>query len=105
MPCYQVVEVSVEFKVESVERLKKTLERLGHSFSVLGSQIKTFIGQKEFTFDLDREKLTFDNSFESKEVINQIKRKYSELALEEVAKKRRWILKNKGENKFAFIKY
>ena len=103
MPCYQIVTVSVEFKVESAERLKKALEKLGFNVDEYKGQIDADSRKGFFRFDLNKGKINFERGLESR--VNEIKREYSKVTLEEIAKKKKWLLKSKGANKFQMVKY
>jgi len=103
MPCYQIVTVSVEFKVESAERLKKALEKLGFNVDEYKGQIDADSRKGFFRFDLNKGKINFERGLESR--VNEIKREYSKATLEEIAKKKKWLLKSKGANKFQMVKY
>ena len=103
MPCYRIVVVSVEFKVESAERLKKALEKLGFNVDEYKGQIDADSRKGFFRFDLNKEKINFERGLESR--VNEIKREYSKVTLEEIAKKKKWLLKSKGANKFQMVKY
>lgn len=100
MPCYEVNTMSVEFKAKYKSILVQTLTSLGFKLSVNNNKIYT----SNFTFDLDKQKVKFPSGYQNQ--INGIKQKYSQIVLEQVAKKRRWILKNKGvAGEFQLIKY
>ena len=103
MPCYQIVTVSVEFKVESAERLKKALEKLGFNVDEYKGQIDADSRKGFFRFDLNKGKINFERGLESR--VNEIKREYSKVTLEEIVKKKKWLLKSKGANKFQMVKY
>ena len=103
MPCYRIVVVSVEFKVESAEKLKKALERLGFNVEEYKGQIDADSRKGYFKFDLAQGKINFERGGER--VVNEIKREYSKVSLEELTKKNKWFLKTKSENKFQVVKY
>ena len=106
MPCYQVVTVSVEFKVESKERLEKALQQLGYDVRTYNNVLSVYKLGYNFEINLEKEKINFQKgNWKASEKINEIKREYSKVSLEEIAKKKKWILKNKGANKFQMIKY
>jgi len=103
MPCYQIVLVSVKFKVGSADRLKKALERLGFRISENWGVLNAEGPKGNFGFDLNQDKVDFERGLSSE--INEIKQEYSKVSLEEIAKKKKWFLKEKGTNKFAMVKY
>ena len=100
MPCYEINTMSVEFKAKHKAILLLALKKLGYQTRENNQeQIITNI----FSFNLKTQKVSYPRGYENQ--INQIKRAYSQIVLEQVAKKRRWILKNKAENEFQLIKY
>jgi len=103
MPCYRIVVVSVEFKVESAEKLKKALSRLGFEVREYKGNLNAADRNSVFDFDLVQGKINFQRGLEGR--VNKIKREYSKVSLEELAKKNKWFLKTKAENKFQVVKY
>jgi len=103
MPCYRIVVVSVEFKVESAEKLKKALSKLGFEVKEYKGQIDANGRIGNFRFDLNCGTIMFKKGLEGR--VNEIKREYSKVSLEELTKKNKWFLKNKGTNKFQVVKY
>jgi len=100
MPCYEVNIMSVEFKAKYKEVLILALKKLGYQARENNQgQVITNV----FTFDLNRQKVEYPEGYTS--AMNEIKRKYSEIVLEQVAKKRRWVLKREAESNFQLIKY
>jgi hypothetical protein len=92
--------MSVEFKAKYKEILILALKKLGYQARENNyGEVITNV----FTFDLQRQKVSFPAGYTA--AMNEIKRKYSEIVLEQVAKKRRWILKNKAGGNFQLIKY
>lgn len=107
MPCYQIRLVSISFKVGNIDLLKKALEKMnvqvvrqdenGISFnqaynqftiSFLNSKINSNVGEKELT-----------------SISNSIKRAYSEVVIDEVAKKQRWIKRKMGPNQYQLQRF
>jgi len=103
MPCYRIVTVSVEFKVESAERLKKALKRLGFYVEEYKGQIDANNRMGYFRFDLNQGKIKFERGLESR--VNEIKREYSKVSLEELTKKNKWFLKERKKNIYDVVKY
>jgi len=103
MPCYRIVVVSVEFKVESAEKLKKALERLGFEVREYKGNLNAADRRGVFDFDLNKGKINFQRGLEGR--VNEIKREYSKVSLEEITKKNKWFLKTKASNKFQVVKY
>uniref|UniRef100_A0A6M3LC79 Uncharacterized protein n=1 Tax=viral metagenome TaxID=1070528 RepID=A0A6M3LC79_9ZZZZ len=103
MPCYRIVVVSVEFKVESAERLKKALERLGFEVRKYKGNLNAADRRGVFDFDLEKGKINFQRGLEGR--VNEIKREYSKVSLEEITKKKKWFLKEKKKNIYDVVKY
>jgi len=81
MPCYEVNRVSVEFKAENEELLKRAANSLEMAFSRCGARIT--IGGRVF----------IENgiaSSRSQDLINQLKRAYSQEVVKAAAKSRGW---------------
>ena len=99
MPCYEINLMTVEFKAKYKEILILALKKLGYEPSELNKKVYA----ANFTFDLQNQKVSFPKGFTNP--MNEIKRKYSEIVLEQVAKKRRWVLKRQSEGNFQMLKY
>ena len=100
MPCYEVNLMTVEFKAKYKEILILALKKLGYQARENGrGEVITNV----FTFDLQNQKVSFPKGFTNP--MNEIKRKYSEIVLEQVAKKRRWVLKRQSEKNYQLLKY
>jgi hypothetical protein len=98
--------MNVEFKAASRERLLKALTVADLQYTeAKNGTIEVRIGSaaSAIVFDLQREKATLINNKDFT-TLNKIKRTYSELTLEEVAKKKRWALRKQGENKFMMVR-
>jgi len=92
MPCWEVNTLSVEFSGRSEELLRAMgAEKVRAGIWRLGS-IKIDTNQGTITG-------------RSQELINQVKRKYSEAAVMKAAKVNRWSVTKKGQRKFQAIKY
>ncbi|HUU89380.1 MAG TPA: hypothetical protein VMX17_16730 [Candidatus Glassbacteria bacterium] len=101
MPCYQISIVSVELKMRNKELLLQTLADLRISYRDLGDVVRTS-SYLNITFYLDEGMVELPETSQS--TYNRIKQRYSQKAIEIVAKKRRWILKQNG-NKLTATKY
>lgn len=104
MPCWEVNTMSVEFSVKSITYLKLALEELGHNFVVQGDKIMMGSGSSRITIDLVEANATLGSRYQS--TLNEIKRKYSEVVIKGVAKKKRWIIKEQQDaNKFKLKRF
>ena len=105
MPCYEVRTVSVEFKIKNIDLLKKAIEKVEYKIISTYQDGSIHVQNKDYRdlFISTTNSLIQSKSFSEKElttISNQIKRAYSELVIEEVAKKQKWIKKNMGSGQF-----
>jgi len=109
MPCDQIREISVEFKVDNLELLKKAVEKLGYTHQLVGQTL--LINNKwnvVAEVDLQGGEISsrnFTNARTLTEFSYKVKRTYSEMVIDEVAKKNRWIKRQLSEGKFQLAKY
>jgi len=105
MPCYEVNTMSIEFKAKYKKVLVEALKRSGlnpREYESRSGGHSIYAG--DLIFRLDEQKVTFQEDQQVK--LNEIRRKYSEVVLEQVAKKRRRLLKkSKAEGNFQLVKY
>lgn len=99
MPCYEVKLMSVEFKAKNLEVLKTSLKELGINFY----ERNGILSWGSFKIDTNSQMVSAPQGYENN--INQIKMKYSEKILEQVALKKKWLFKKLQDNKFQMIKY
>lgn len=112
MPCYEVRTVSVEFKVENIDLLKKAIENAGWRIDQMYKDVSINITDKEtswrhVTISLQGGQMS-STSMEGKNLssfCNQLKRSYSEVVIDEVAKKQHWIKKKLGENRYQLQRF
>lgn len=97
MPCYTVNLVSVEFQAKHIDLLESAAKSLGWSYQVYGNQVN--IGTVQI--DLKRGIAT---SY-SQSSINKLKQEYSMQAVQLAAKKQKWFIKKKTENKVELRRY
>lgn len=110
MPCYQVITSSVEFKIGNFAFIKKAIEKLGYKMTGMSeiesylsfrddsyNQISINLKTQKITGQLDQEKLS--------SIANTIKRSYSEVVLDEIAKRQHWIKKNLGNNSYQLQRF
>lgn len=101
MPCYTVQLTSVVFKAKYRRVLDVALKRLGWGRHWNADMTRVTIG--DITIDLERQEATVPRN--GQDVLNQIKQEYSAVVLEQVAKKKRWVLKKESANKAILRRY
>lgn len=94
MPCWQVQSMSVQFRAEHADLLKKTLDNLGWHYRYDEKSKKLSINPHS---DWDRIDIDLVNGVAKlrervQGKLNELKRAYSATALEVVADKRNWKL-------------
>jgi hypothetical protein len=106
MPCYEVRTVQVEFKAGSREYLLKALEQTGieHTWN---KETNIIYGGgnygKLWAINLDKQTATVEQGYEAE--LNKVRRAYSEAVVNEVARKKKWLVKKAAENKIQLKRY
>lgn len=100
MPCWEVNLISVEFKAKNIEHLKKALDNLGYRYRVVGD---TVVVERLGVIRLTQGRVDIERSDQGK--LNALKREYSKVTIEQVAKAKRWSVRPKGQYKFQLAKY
>ena len=98
MACYQVNLVSVEFKAKNKKHLENALKSLNipHNWN---KEVVYLSGSQYI--DTENNKAKVNDYFD----INKLKRAYSIQAVSEMARKKRWIVKQTGNRKIQVKKY
>jgi len=99
MPCYEVRMMTVEFKAENRELLKKALDSLGWNITENEESIHT----DRFTINLKTQKVTVESS--NMYYVNELKKQYSLEAIKKVTSLKKWTLQTKGQNKYQAVRY
>lgn len=100
MPCYQMNLINVEFIAKNEAFLIKALESLGLSYDREGAFIINISG---IVIDLEGQRVQAQqNRFQT---INRIKRQYAREVIAEVAKKKRWIIKQQNNRNIQLKKW
>jgi len=99
MPCYTVRKLSVEFKAKHVDLLKEACKQLGWKVEEDGDLIR--INYTRITINLKTNKAEAYNQSE----INKLKQAYSKKAIEKVAAKKKWLLKQGSNNKMQLKRF
>ena len=107
MPCYTVIVNSVEFKIENIDILKKAMEKKGYTFDPDGGGVYDKNLSKIMTVDMKRSIIssTRYNEEELTAVSNSIKRAYSEIVIDNIAKKNNWFKKQLNANTVQLVRY
>ncbi len=112
MPCYEIRTVSINFKVENIELLKRALEKEWTVFQ--GGENKDYlVATKKGTYE---EKIRIDlkagqvrSQFYSEKdlpsVSNSIKRAYSLEVINELARKQKWLKKDMGQGRYQLQRF
>lgn len=101
MPCYTINLVTIELKQENIDLILQTLEEMNLNpiYSKKYQDISTTIG----SFDLKNKKVIINEKYQK--TLNNFKVNYSKNALRLAAKKNRWVLRDKQNNKYVAVKY
>lgn len=109
MPCYQVIRNSVVFRVENIDLLKSALSRSGYQvFTGLGADRLTFRDNNYNQFEVSLRDSKISSTIDAKQlgdISNSIKRAYSTVVLEEIAKKQKWNLKKMNEQQYQLQRF
>lgn len=108
MPCYEVREVCVEFKLENVRLIVKVLNKLGYKVMVNQEAGRIAFGKytATHTIDLKSQQVSAYGISERSltNTTNEIKKTYAIQAISDEAQKRRWALSKQG-NKLQLKRY
>lgn len=99
MPCYQINTISLKWTVGNKDRLIQTLKEMKREAKDYGDIVVSY----PFRFNLTENKVELVKGYRAD--LNVIKRKYSEITLREIAKKKRWAFKVREDNKFQMVRY
>ena len=105
MPCYTIETVSVSFKIGNIDLLKKAIEKAGYQMA--GTETFRDTRGNIIKINMNTQTLT-SQAYSERELsvtANILKRAYSELVIDEIAKKQKWIKKNMGAGQFQLQRY
>lgn len=100
MPCWEVNTVSLDFNAKNLELMIQTLQEMGitvHSKNT--NYINTSIG----TFDLRSGKVDVERRY--RRTVNDFRVNYSKNVVKAVAKKKKWVLKQRSQKVFVAKKW
>ena len=103
MPCYEVNLVSVEFKVKYENILFEALNKLNWQYTKTAYGVYISAIGAEIYLNEGRVKIPEGSYAQNK--LNELKRTYSEVILDLVAKKRRWVKKQINQGQYQLTKY
>lgn len=101
MPCYTVQTLSVEFKAKHTDLLLEAAESLG-----LNCEIKGHIASIDYgaiKINLETQQAEYKSYHQN--TLNNLKVAYSTKAVEKVAQKRKWLLKQTGKNQMKLRRF
>lgn len=103
MPCYQVNTISVEFFMANTDFLLTALKELGYEVQVREERVLAGSGPVVIEFNMNTGVAEVESKYQDK--LNAVKRQYSKVVIAEVAKKKRWVLKEMEANKLQLRRY
>ena len=113
MPCYQVRTVSVAFKIGNIDLLKKAIEKMEGTYLGNNEEFLNFRTNDGRYVNINFKKETISSfgsnlNFTEKGLAtfsNSIKRAYSEVVINEVAKRQKWMQRKMGEGRFQLQRF
>lgn len=92
MPCYTLVTVTVAFKAAVRDRLIAAITDAGYVPVDVGNAVGIQHQRGTFWIDLENQEVNASQADVSaySDVLNKVKRSYSRLTTEEIAKKKKW---------------
>ena len=101
LPCYQIRYTSVEFKAKNLDLLKQMLESEGRWYSEISKGVLRL--DNGIILDTNTGQARIKTGQQN--LLNDIKQKYSRHAINKVASKRRWHVKQLEKNKGKIYRY
>lgn len=101
MPCYEIRTVQVEFNAGNEQYLLKALKEanISHTFN---DTTKIIYGNN-WEINLEEQTASVRQGYEGE--LNKVRRAYSETVVNEVARKKKWLVKKVQGNKIQLKKY
>jgi len=100
LPCWEISLTTVEFQVKNIELLEKAINALKWRYAINNNKVTTNMG---ITINLKDQTVTCSDR--QQDVVNRLKQQYSHEVIEQAAKKKRWVLSRKEENKYIARRY
>ena len=101
MPCYEVRTVQVEFNARNEQYLLKAL-KLANIIHTHNQETKAIYGNN-WEIKLKEQTASVRQGYEGE--LNKVRRAYSETVVNEVARKKKWLVKKAEGNKIQLKKY
>ena len=101
MPCYTIQTLSVEFKAKHTDLLIEAAKSLGLNCEIMGSSVSIDYG----SIKLNLETQQAEYKSYSQATMDKLKVAYSTKAVEKVAQKRKWLLKQTGKNQMKLRRF
>lgn len=105
MACYVLQTQTVEFGLKNIIFLEKYFKKNNISFRTTkdkaGETMAIYFDS--MVIDLKAQKATIPEGWNSR--LNEVKRGYSQMVIEEIANKKKWLIKKTGENQMALRRY
>lgn len=99
MPCWEVRNMSVEFRAENLELLKRALDAVGLAYSVNDQTVTA----GRIVLDLAAGKATFPSYAQA--TVNKLKQAYSVEAVKAAAKAKGWSVKAQSPTKMQIVRW
>ncbi len=103
MPCYTVQYASVEFKAKHLKILEEAAKRLGYRYEERNNTVYLSNGFSAIKIDLNNQLAEVRRNEQDK--LNELKREYSKVGLEQLSKKRKFVLNMKKDQTFEMRRY
>jgi hypothetical protein len=103
MPCYEVRLVTVEFKAKNKDVLIEVLKEMDFQVDVRPTGEITLKKGWNTAGNIDLPKQTAE--FKDAGIANEIKRKYAEKIIQQVALKKKWLFKQMEKNQIQLRRY
>ena len=105
MPCYTIRYSSVEFKAKYIDLLEEAAKRLGYNFRQIDGKVYLSNGYENIVIDLINESASVRANQGNEGKLNTLKQMYSQVGLEAIAKKKKFVLSMKKDQKFELRRY
>lgn len=105
MPCYEVRLTSVEFSMSSLEYIERAVALSNLKMTKDVDLIYIFGSRVDIILNLNTKKAEMVDEEYTTSTFNRLKMKYSEVVISELAKKKKWLIKNKVDNKMTLRRY
>lgn len=103
MPCWEVRTIEIAFQAKHKDLLQKAIDRMGYTGNSVVQIEDDYLKFGYEQIPLDDTPINVDRRLS--QTINTLKRSYSEVCIEEVAKKRKWALRKKNSQSMKLVRY